>query len=229
MRIAVVQEGFGTASSEPEVDAKVREAAERLAGLGATVDEVSIPMHLAGAAIFIPIAAEGATRQMMLDDGFGQNQEGLALLSLRDANSGWRERTDELSDTLLVFMLMGQYGLSKYGGRYYAKGTNLRRQLRAAYDAVLADYDLLLMPTTPMVAPPLPPADAPRAVVVQRGLEMLVNTQQFDMSGHPAISIPCGMSGDLPVGLMLVGRHYDEATIYAAAHAFEQSGDWKEM
>ena len=93
---------------------------------------------------------------MMWDYGFGQNQEGLALLGLRDANAAWRDRPEELSDTLLVFALMGQYGLWKYGGRYYAKGANLRRQLRDAYDDVLADYDLLLMPTTPMVAPPLP-------------------------------------------------------------------------
>ena len=52
-------------------------------------------MHPAGAALFIPLASEGMTRQMMLDDGFGQNQEGLALLDLRDANASWRERTAE--------------------------------------------------------------------------------------------------------------------------------------
>ena len=229
LRIAVVQEGLGTPSSEPAVDAKVEKAADRLRDLGAEVEEVSIPMHPAGAAIFVPIAAEGVMRQMMWDYGFGQNQEGLALLSLRDACAAWKERTAELPDTLMVFMLMGQYGLWKHDGRYYAKGANLRRRLRAAYDEVLAEFDLLLMPTTPMVAPPLPAADASRAEVVQRGLEMLVNTQQFDITGHPAMSLPCGMSGDLPVGLMLVGRHYEEGTIYRAAWAFEQSEDWRRM
>jgi len=229
LRIAVVQEGFGTPSSEAEVDIKVRAAAERFRELGATVEEVSIPMHLAGAAIFIPIAAEGVTRQMMLDYGFGQNQEGLALLSLRDATAAWRERTEELPDTLIVFLLAGQYGLWRYGGRYYAKGANLRRQLRGAYDEVLSSCDLLLMPTTPMVAPPLPAADAPRAEQIQCGLEMLVNTQQFDITGHPAMSLPCGLNGELPVGMMLVGRHYEETTIYRAAYAFEDSGDWESM
>ncbi|MEJ2339211.1 MAG: amidase [Gemmatimonadales bacterium] len=229
LRIAVVEEGFGTPSSEPEVDAKVLAAAARFRELGAEVEEVSIPMHLAGAAIFFPIAAEGAVRQMMWDYGFGQNQEGLAVLSLRTACEGWRERTGELPETLQLFMLMGQYGLWRYRGRYYAKGANLRRQLRAAYDDVLSRFDLLLMPTTPMVAPPLPPPDAPRAVVIQRGLEMFVNTQQFDITGHPAMSLPCGMSGDLPVGLMLVGGRYREGTIYRAAWAFEQSEDWQKM
>ncbi len=229
LRVAVVKEGFGTPSSEPEVDAKVLRAAERFRELGAEVEEVSIPMHLAGGAIFIPIATEGAVRQMMWDYGFGQNQQGLAVLSLRDACEGWRERTGELSETLQLFMLMGQYGLWRYRGRYYAKAANLRRQLRAAYDDVLSGFDLLLMPTTPMVAPALPPPDAPRAVVIQRGLEMLVNTQQFDITGHPAMSLPCGMSGDLPIGLMLVGGQYEEGTIYRAAWAFEQSDDWQKM
>jgi len=58
---------------------------------------------------------------------------------------------------------------------------------------------------------------------------MLPNTAPFDVTGHPAMSIPCGMSDGLPVGMMLVGRHYDESTIYRAAAAFEQVGDWKRM
>ena len=49
------------------------------------------------------------------------------------------------------------------------------------------------------------------------------------VSGHPALTIPCGMNNGLPVGLMLIGRHFDEATIYRAAHAYEQSVDWKTL
>ena len=59
--------------------------------------------------------------------------------------------------------------------------------------------------------------------------EMLGNTAPFDITHHPAMSVPCGMVDGLPVGLMLVGRHFDEMTIYRAAHAFEQAGDWKKM
>ena len=62
-----------------------------------------------------------------------------------------------------------------------------------------------------------------------RALEMITNTAPFDITHHPAMSLPCGMVDGLPVGLMLVGRHFDEMTIYRAAHAFEQSGDWKKM
>ncbi len=80
-----------------------------------------------------------------------------------------------------------------------------------------------------MKATPLPPADASRELYVQRALEMITNTCPFDITHHPAITVPCGMSDGLPVGLMLAGKHFDEATIYKAAYAFEQSGDWKKM
>jgi amidase len=228
-RIGIVREGFDHPNSEREVAAKVRAAAERFRKLGANVDDVSVPLHPAGAAMFTPIAAEGCTRQMMLDNGFGQNQQGLALLDLRDANAARQARTGELPDTLKLFLLVGQYGLGRYKGRYYAKCANLRRQLRFAYDEALVRYDLLLMPTTPMVATPLPAAKASRAEIIQRALEMLGNTPQFDLTGHPAMSLPCGMSRDLPVGMMLVGRHYAESMIYRAAAAFESSGDWRKM
>jgi amidase len=59
--------------------------------------------------------------------------------------------------------------------------------------------------------------------VIRCAIEMMGNTAQFDLTGHPAISIPCGEVDGLPVGMMLVGRHFDEATIYRAAHAYEQA------
>jgi amidase len=85
------------------------------------------------------------------------------------------------------------------------------------------------MPTLPIKATPLPPPDASRELYIQRAFEMIANTAPFDVSGHPAISIPCGMSDGLPIGLMLVGRYYEEAAIYSAAYALEQAGDWKTM
>ena len=78
-------------------------------------------------------------------------------------------------------------------------------------------------------ATPLPPPNAPLALVIQRAFEMIPNTAPFDATGHPAMSIPCGMSEGLPIGLMLIGKHWRESTIYQAAHAFEQYGDWRGM
>lgn len=229
LRIGVVKEGFGHPQSEEDVDASVRAGAEMFRRLGAMVDEISIPWHLHGPAIWTPIGLEGLTNQMMLGNGFGTGWEGLYTTSLLDYHSNWRSRADELSDTLKISMFVGQYHLKHTRGRYYAKAQNLSRQLREEYNKVLASYDLLLMPTTPMKATPLPPADAPLALWTQRAFEMLPNTSPFDVTGHPAMSIPCGMSDGLPIGLQLVGRRYEESTIYRAAGAFEQAGDWRKM
>jgi amidase len=229
LKIGVVKEGFGHPNSERDVDAKVKQAASTLRDLGATVSEISVPMHAVGLAIWSPIALEGATELMMRGNGMGTNWRGLYTTSLLDAHSQWKHRADELSETLKISMLIGQYFIKHHRGHFYAKAQNLSRKLRAAYDAALSKHDLLLMPTVPLKATPLPPADAPRELYIQRAFEMLANTAPFDATGHPAMSIPCGMSDGLPTGLMMIGRHYGESTIYRAAAAFEKAGDWKKM
>jgi amidase len=78
-----------------------------------------------------------------------------------------------------------------------------------------------------MVATEIPPEDADLPLYVKRAFEMIVNTASFDVSGHPSMSIPCGLNDGLPVGAMLTAKHWDESTIYAAAAAFEAVGDWK--
>ena len=229
LKIGVVKEGFGHPNSERDVDAKVKQAASTLRDLGATVSEISVPMHAVGLAIWSPIALEGATELMMRGNGMGTNWRGLYTTSLLDAHSQWKHRADELSETLKISMLIGHYFIKHHRGHFYAKAQNLSRKLRAAYDAALSKHDLLLMPTVPLKATPLPPADAPRELYIQRAFEMLANTAPFDATGHPAMNIPCGMSDGLPTGLMMIGRHYGESTIYRAAAAFEKAGDWKKM
>ena len=229
LRIGLVKEGFGHANSEADVDARVRAGAELFRRLGATVDEVSIPAHLSGPAIWTPIAVEGLTNQMMHGNGMGTGWKGMYTTSLLDFHANWRSRADELSDTLKICMFMGQYYLKHHRGHYYAKAQNLARQLREEYDRMFGAYDLLLMPTLPIKATPLPPPDASLALYCQRAFEMLANTSPFDVTGHPAMSIPCGMSDGLPVGLMLIGARWREATIYRAAAAFEQAEDWRRM
>jgi amidase len=169
------------------------------------------------------------TQTMMYGDGYGLSRSDLYSTSLMDFHRGWRGQADSLSETTKLFLLLGTYINNNFGPRYYGKAVNISRRLTAAYDKALESYDLLLLPTTPMKATPLPPANASREDYVARALEMITNTAPFDITHHPAMSLPCGMADGLPVGLMLVGRHFDESTIYRAAHAFEQSGDWKKM
>jgi len=229
LKIGIVTEGFGWPQSSEAVNDKVRKAAQRFTGLGASVSEISVPMHSVGPAIWLPIAAEGATQQMMKDNGHGFNWKGLYVTSMVDHHAGWKERADELSETLKITMILGEYFIKHYRGHYYAKAQNLSRQLTQAYDAALADVDLLLMPTLPITATPIPKPGAPIDEVIQRAFEVLPNTCAFDITGHPAMSLPCGLVDGLPVGMQLVAKHYDESTIYRAAYAFEQAGDWKSV
>ena len=228
LRIGVVAEGFGHHNSETDVDSRVRWTAERLAELGAAVSDVSVPMHRMTREIWIPIGHDGGYRTMMATNGAGGGHEGLYVTSLIDASAGWRARADEMADTIKIISLFGRYSLKRYRGRYYAKAMNLRRKLRAAYDAALAEFDLLLMPTLPMKASELPPVDASPEETTRVAWEMLANTCGVNLTGHPAMSLPCGIEDGRPIGLMLIGRHWEEATIYRAAHAFEQSGDWRD-
>ena len=186
-------------------------------------------MHLDGVAIWTPIALEGLQAQMMHGNGMGYNWKGLYTTSLLDAHSNWRARANELSRTLKISMFAGEYFIRHYRGHFYAKAQNLGRVLRQSYDDVLQRHDLLLMPTLPMKATPIPEQNAPLALYCQRAFEMLPNTAPFDVTGHPAMTVPCGMSQGLPIGMMLIAKHYNESTIYRAAHAFEQLGEWREF
>lgn len=228
LRIGVVSEGFGHSNSEPDVDAAVRRAARLLAEMGAVVEEVSIALHALGHAIWTPIAVEGTT-QLLQGLNYGSNWKGLYVQSLMRAQQGWQEQAGAFPHDLKTCLLAGHYAHQRFAGQYYAKAQNAARQLRAAYDEQLAHYDLLLMPTVPLKAPKLPAADASPGTWVSRALEMNANTAPFDVTGHPAMSIPCGLSQGLPVGLMLIARDYDEATLYQAAHGFEQHIDWESL
>jgi len=229
MRIAVLREGFGHERSQPEVDAKVRSAAARFEKLGARVEEVSIPQHLTTPALTFPLLVEGMYRTVLQGGGQGSGRMDLYVPSLAAHLSRWREKADRLSPLVKTLAMAGAFIDHNYGMRFYQKAMNHARALRAHYDRVLAHADLLLMPTVPMVATPLPAKDAPILERFLRASEATPNTQPFDVTHHPALSIPCGLVSGLPVGLMLVGRHFAEATLYRAAYAFEQSEDWRAL
>ncbi len=227
IKIGILTEGFDVPNMDPAVADKVHAAAERFRGLGAEVSEVSLPEHRIAGAAWNPITLEGFTAQMMHGNGMGFNWKGQYDIGLLEAHSGWRERADDLSATMKICMMVGQWGLSHYRGRYYAKSQNIALSIKPAYDALLSKYDILLMPTLPITAQPLPGKDASITEIVARAFEMTNTTSPFDITGHPAMSIPCGMIDGLPVGLMLVAGDYRESTIYQAASAYEAETDWR--
>ena len=238
MRIGLVKEGFdqdpwedlGLPGSEEVVDAKVRAAADRLREQGATVEEVSIPMHVDGAYIFTAIIREGATEFMVKGNNTGSNWQGFYNTRMLDAVArGVAARPNDLPATVKTVMLMGEYMKRYYHGRYYAKAQNLRPALVKAYDDALAEYDVLVMPTIPFRATPIPPPDCSIEDTMNYALNMTNNTAQFDATGHPSISVPCGMEDDLPIGMMITGRHFDDLAVLQVADAVEKSGDWMSL
>jgi amidase len=224
LRVGVLSEGFGIPdASEADVDAAVRDGAEALARAGASVEEVSIPMHRDGLAIWNAIATEGATDLMVRGDAFGTNHKGHYTTDLVDFyGRARRARAADYSVTVKLTILLGAYLSEDYNHHYYAKAQNLGRRLKARYAEALERFDVLVLPTTAMKARPIP-VDATIPDVLAAALGNLHNTSPFDVTGNPALSVPCGMSDGLPVGMMLIGRHFDDATVLRAGHAYQSA------
>jgi amidase len=223
LRVGIVTEGFGWEGiSEPDVDACVLAAAQRWTEAGATVEKVSIPMHRDGIHIMIAIGFEGPTAQLFEGNTMGTNWKGHYNTGLLNAFARARlTRADDMLEGGKFLFMLGRYLREKYHGHFYAKAQNLSRTLRAAYDAALEKFDILVMPTVPFKARKLPDPDASIETKVQVANEPLYNTAPFDVTGHPALSLPVGLSEGLPVGLMIVGRPWQETTVLAAAYALE--------
>ena len=228
MRIGILKEGFAHQNSEDDVSQKVLAAAERFRELGARVEEVSIPEHHIAPDAWGAIANEGLMDGMMWGNSAGSNYRGLFLPSMMDHMAQWRNRADELSHSLKACMFIGEHFQTQYRGRFYGKGQNIMRKCNKRYLEAFRNFDLLLMPTIPHKPQEIPPPDCSISLYVQRAFEMIANTVPFN-GGLPAMTIPCGLSEGLPIGMQLVGAHYQEMKIYQAAHAFEQSGDWRAM
>lgn len=227
LRIGILKQGFDRSESEADVDASVRAAAERLAAQGAELVDVSLEEHNIANDLWLPITVEGLMDLMMHGNAGGTNFRGLFLPSLIDQLATWRNRADELSTSLKVCMFLGEYFQTQYRGRFYGKSQNMMRAIKARYLETLHSVDMLLMPTMPMKPQPLAPADASIALYIRKAFEMVGNTAPYNALGFPAISVPCGMSQGLPIGMMLVSKPWNEMVLYQAAHAFEQSGDWR--
>jgi len=231
LKIGVLKEGFGTSDIKDGKlqDEKVRFATQIFTKLGAQVSQVSIPYHSNGQAIWSAIFFEGFLDQMIHGLGSGTGHKGLYVPSTIAYYSNWKKHANQFADTVKLCCLIGQYMSDNYPAIFHAKGHNLERKLTEAYNKFFQQYDLLIMPTTPFPAQKLPSPTAPREEIISAAFNMIANTAAFDVTGHPAMNVPCGMADGRPVGMMLVGKQWDEATIYKAAYAFEQGSKWLEQ
>ncbi len=160
---------------------------------------------------------------MSAENAAGTNWRGVYLTPLIEAYSaGLVKHADELPDNVKHYLVTGRYIHQTYHGAFYASAQNLAPMLRRAYDDAFREFDLLVMPTTTYKAETLPADTAGVEERIARTGGMEFNCCPFDVTGHPALNVPCAMSAGLPVGLMLVGRLDEDATVLRAAYAFEQ-------
>src|SRR6201987_1539730 len=162
LRVGILREGFGHPESDPAVNDKVRQGIEALAKIGVESAEISVPWHLDGPHVWSGIILEGAAEMMLKGYGVGNNIHGYYPLSMQEAFArGMGTRINDVSPTVKLVLMLGEYMHRNYHGRYHSKAQNLRVLLRQAYNAALEKYHALVMPTIPFTATPIPPPDAP--------------------------------------------------------------------
>ena len=208
----------------------MRKASGVLGEMGAHVTEVSVPVHRESMGVVWGIGVEGATAYFR-SNGMGHHWQGLYNPSMVEAmGKSLRAQGNDLPPTVKLILLIGTYVSERYHGRMYARAPEPapRRGLRAAYDRALEQVDVLAMPTTPLKAHRYEP-DIGVEGLLSQGWNTFQNAATFDVTGYPALSVPCGKSGGLPIGLMLVSRHFDDGTLFRVAHAFEQRVDWETL
>jgi amidase len=226
LKIAVVKEGFGTPESMAVVDKTVRAAAKAIAGMGAEVREVSVPEQRQVVPLWNAIAIEGGIASFYHGHSAYQTKGWYNTRLMSAMSRGIQTNGGDFSATAKMGALVAHYMRERYHGVFYGRAQNLSRALTEAYNRVFAEADLVLMPTTPQTAHAIPPSvEVDRKTYVGQALNMVRNTATFDLTGHPAISVPCHDVKGLPIGLMLVGRHFDEATVLRAAHAYQSAGE----
>jgi aspartyl-tRNA(Asn)/glutamyl-tRNA(Gln) amidotransferase subunit A len=215
LRLGVPREFF-VQGMEPGVEAAVREAFGVLERLGAEIVEVSLPSTDAGLATYYIIAPAEASANLARYDGirYGPSAGEDDLL-----DNYLRTRGDGFGAEVKRRIMLGTYALSAgYYDAYYVKAQQVRTLIKAEFDRVLADVDALLAPTSPSVAFKI-------GAKMQDPLLMYLNdacTLPVNIAGLPGISVPCGLSEGLPVGLQVIGRAFDEATVLRVADAYER-------
>ncbi|AOW79411.1 amidase [Halodesulfurarchaeum formicicum] len=226
--VAVLEEGFNHPESDDGVNAEVRAGIERLKAAGATIEEVSIPMHHDAPPIALLIWSYGGL-QVLKQGAQGSLLEGWYNTKLSQIFSkSWQSSADQLTDAAKATLLAMEYLNQKQQNTLYAKAQNLSYALEDEYDRILAEADVIAMPTVP-TKPLTDDPDLDRVDRVLRTFPPTKNTCPFVLTGHPSISVPVGTDDGLPVGLMLVADHFAEQTLLQVAQTVEDVTEFPEF
>ncbi|KAF4419898.1 amidase [Fusarium austroafricanum] len=230
VRIGVLKEGYDNEFVQPGVKQVFFDTINRLRSLGAVVEEISIPLHKEGPSIWTIQQRISGSAGIL---GQAHGRRGLYLTEFEQARLPWTSSEfEKLFPSTKNTVINGIY-LSRNFPGLYAKTVNIGRQIRDAYEEKFKQYDAIIMPTTPFVAP----RHGSRESVLKSfepSIGMTNNTAIFNVTGQPALSLPVGWSPAvddesvmLPVGLQIVGGLWQEKKVLHVAKALESCLNWK--
>ncbi|WP_071396337.1 Asp-tRNA(Asn)/Glu-tRNA(Gln) amidotransferase subunit GatA [Bacillus tuaregi] len=220
LKIAVPKEYLGEGVNE-EVRQSVLDALKVLESLGAVWEEVSLPHSKYALATYYLLSSSEASANLARFDGvrYGYRSPNSETLIDLYKNS----RSEGFGDEVKRRIMLGTFALSSgYYDAYYKKAQKVRTLIKKDFDDVFAKYDVIIGPTTP----------TPAFTIGEKILDpltMYVNdilTIPVNLAGVPGISVPCGFCNGMPLGLQIIGKHFDESTVYRVAHAYEQATDY---
>jgi aspartyl-tRNA(Asn)/glutamyl-tRNA(Gln) amidotransferase subunit A len=222
LRLGVPREFF-VPGMEPGVEAAVRAGIETLRELGVEIVDVSLPSTDRGLATYYIIAPAEASANLARYDGV---RYGLSAAADELWENYARTRGAGFGAEVKRRIMLGTYALSAgYYDAYYVKAQQVRTLIKAEFDEVLSTVDAILAPTSPTVAFKIgAKVDDPLAMYLNDACTLPVN-----IAGLPGISVPCGLSDGLPVGLQVIGRAFDEATVLRVADAYERAAGFADL
>ncbi|MEH7416140.1 Asp-tRNA(Asn)/Glu-tRNA(Gln) amidotransferase subunit GatA [Neobacillus drentensis] len=220
LKIAVPKEYLGEGVTDA-VRQSVLDSLKVLESLGAEWEEVSLPHSKYALATYYLLSSSEASANLARFDGvrYGyRTQDAESLIELYK-----KTRAEGFGDEVKRRIMLGTFALSSgYYDAYYKKAQQARTLIKKDFEDVFEKYDVIVGPTTPTPAFKIGEnIDDPLTMYINDILTIPVN-----LAGVPGISIPCGFDAGLPLGLQIIGKHFDEATIYRVAHAFEQATDF---
>ena len=220
LKIAVPKEYLGEGVSD-EVRQSVLRALKVLESLGATWEEVSLPHSKYALATYYLLASSEASANLARFDGVRYGYRTDNAKSLMEMYK--QTRSEGFGNEVKRRIMLGTFALSSgYYDAYYKKAQKVRTLIKQDFENVFEKYDVIIGPTTPTPAFKIGEKTSdPLTMYANDILTIPVN-----LAGVPGISIPCGFVDGLPVGLQIIGKHFDESTIYRVAHAFEQATDY---
>jgi aspartyl-tRNA(Asn)/glutamyl-tRNA(Gln) amidotransferase subunit A len=217
LKIAVPKEYLGEGVSEP-VRQSVLNALKVLEKLGAVWEEVSLPHSKYALAAYYLLSSSEASANLSRFDGvrYGYRSTNAETLIELYKNT----RAEGFGEEVKRRIMLGTFALSSgYYDAYYKKAQKVRTLIKKDFDDVFEKYDVIIGPTAPTSAFKIGEnVDDPLTMYANDILTIPVN-----LAGVPGISIPCGFDNGLPLGLQIIGKHFDEATVYRVAHAFESA------